>query len=82
MERARLLTVAAAVCLVSCAVQAEPLGCLIQPYQEADVGTQAWALLILAAPSRSQPVTPSAVEGFHDKDGRPLTRPFSVFPIG
>ena len=45
MERARLLTVAAAVCLVSGAVQAEPLGCLIQPYQEADVGTQVIGLI-------------------------------------
>ena len=45
MQRARLLTVAAAVCLISGAVQAEPLGCLIQPYQEAEIGTQVIGLI-------------------------------------
>ena len=35
---------------------------------QADVGTQAWALLALAAPARSQPVSSSAVESFRDAD--------------
>jgi RND family efflux transporter MFP subunit len=35
----------AAGCLISTALQAEPLGCLIQPYQEADVGTQVVGLI-------------------------------------
>jgi hypothetical protein len=35
---------------------------------QADVGSQAWALLVLSAPSRSQPVSSGAVETFHDGD--------------
>jgi hypothetical protein len=34
----------------------------------ADVGTQAWALLVLAAPERSQPVAAGAIESFRDAD--------------
>jgi hypothetical protein len=35
---------------------------------QADVGSQAWALLVLAAPSRSQPVSSGAVTSFRDAD--------------
>jgi hypothetical protein len=35
---------------------------------QAEVGTQAWALLVLAAPSRSQPVSSGAVTSFRDAD--------------
>ena len=35
---------------------------------QAEVGTQAWALLVLAGPSRSQPVSSGAVEKFRDAD--------------
>ncbi len=36
---------------------------------EAEVGSQAWALLVLAAPARSQPVSSGAVGTFRDGDG-------------
>jgi hypothetical protein len=32
--------------------------------------------------SASRPCHAIILAGFHDKDGRPMTRPFSVFPIG
>jgi hypothetical protein len=35
---------------------------------ETEVGSQGWALLVLAAPSRSQPVSSGAVESFRDGD--------------
>jgi hypothetical protein len=35
---------------------------------QAEVGTQAWALLVLAAPERSQPVALGAVESYRDAD--------------
>lgn len=35
---------------------------------EADVGTRAWALLVLAAPARAQPVSSGAIEKFRDSD--------------
>jgi hypothetical protein len=34
----------------------------------ADVGSQAWALLVLAAPTRSQPISSGAVSSFRDGD--------------
>jgi hypothetical protein len=34
----------------------------------ADVGSEAWALLVLAEPNRSQPVSSGAVENFHSAD--------------
>lgn len=40
----------------------------------AEVGTQAWALLTLAAPARSQPVTSGAVESFRDADDSEQSR--------
>jgi len=38
--RAAYIMIVTLVCLCSAGVRAEPLSCLIQPYQEADIGTQ------------------------------------------
>lgn len=41
---------------------------------QAEVGSKAWALLVLAEPSRSQPVSSGAVENFRDADQSEKTR--------
>ena len=41
---------------------------------QAEVGSKAWALLVLAEPSRSQPVSSGAIENFRDADESEKTR--------
>ena len=48
----------------------------------ADVGSEAWALLALAAPSRNTPVESGAIESFYDNDDSAETRKTSFLLAG